>query len=394
MVPVYRVPKRVGDIVGKVLADQWQDKDVVIVVDGFTTPEIEAALDPFRDRITIRYNGCQLGKATSINRAALSGETDVFLMLDNDIELPENVLFLTSLAEYMEDHDLAEIPKEALGEGLIPRMMRFEFLTNAMLSMTMSRCAGLSPSMNGAAFAVKANLFRELDGFRGVVNEDMDFAARAFELKASFGFPEKLKVRNEVPETTHDWFVQRKRWAMNNIAWLRDHWKLLASNVVRTPALILSAVLLILPFLTYLAVFFLVRNADFSLLVPVVFLTSQPIQLLTGSLIHRDVLPLFSPGGWIATFIGLGAAGLVFFVFSRVLKFRFNPGDFLLFYFVYSPIWLLSNVLMFFAVLLRIDVKIDWKISSPLVSPNRTRGHRADSRRHRLARPPEFFHRP
>jgi cellulose synthase/poly-beta-1,6-N-acetylglucosamine synthase-like glycosyltransferase len=294
----------------------------------------------------------------------------------------------------MEDHDLAEIPKEALGEGLIPRMMRFEFLTNAMLSMTMSRCAGLSPSMNGAAFAVKASLFRELDGFRGVVNEDMDFAARAFERKASFGFPEKLKVRNEVPETTHDWFVQRKRWALNNIAWMKDHWKLLASNVVRTPALILSAVILMLPFLTCVAVFFIVRNADFSLLVPVVFMTSQPIQFLTGSLFHRDVLPLFSPCGWIATFIGLVAAGLVFFVFSRVLKFRFNPGDFLLFYFVYSPIWLLSNVLMFFAVLLRMDVKIDWKISSPRVSPSRARGQRDDSRRRHVARPSEFFHRP
>lgn len=394
MVPVYRVPKRVGDIVAKALADRWQDKEVVVVVDGFTNPEIEAALDPFRDRITVRYNGCQLGKAASINRAALYGETDVFLMLDNDIELPENVLFLTTLAEYMENRDLAEIPKEALGEGLIPRMMRFEFLTNAMLSMTMSRCAGLSPSMNGAAFAVRADLFRELGGFRAVVNEDMDFAARAFERNASFGFPEKLKVRNEVPQTAHEWFVQRKRWALNNIAWMKDHWRLLASSVVRTPALILSAVLWMLPFLAYLAAFFVARNADFSLLVPILFLTLQPIRMATCALVRPELLSLFSASGWIATLAGLVATGMFFFAFSRVLKFRFNPADFLLFYFVYAPVWLFSNVVMLLAVLFRVDVKIDWKISESRVSSSTARERREGNHRRRMTRASGFFRRP
>lgn len=363
LVPVYREPKRAGDIVKKLLANDYAEKDITVIVDGQTTPAIETALDPWRDRITIHYNGEQLGKTESINRVAATIKTDVFLFLDNDIELPDDAQYLAKLARRMEEYDMVEIPKEAIYRKPVSRMMAIEFLSFAMISSCMAKLAKRSPSMNGAAFASTALLFRQLDGFRAVINEDMDFAARAFQLHATYGYPGELKVRNEVPDTVREWLVQRKRWAMNNITWLKDNFALIIVHLFKTPAIFLSSVLLMLPFITYLGVFFLAKHTGTAFLLPLIFMVSQHYQTLTVLLLWITHAHLITGGGWIATLAGLLVAGFVFAIFARILRFRFNPIDFLFYYFIYSPIWGLANAVMLFIVLFKIDINIDWKIT-------------------------------
>ena len=362
VVPVYKQPKRVADIASKILADSWNDREMIILVDGDANSDIELALEPVRGKAEILYNGRQLGKAATINSFALSHETDAFLFLDNDILLPDDPLFLTKLAEYMEGRDLAEIPKEAIANSTIGRMMSFEFLTNAMLSMTMASCAGVSPSMNGAAFAVRAGLFRELGGFDPVINEDMDFAARAFERNARFGYPKGLRVGNEVPANGQEWLVQRKRWALNNIVWLRDYGKLMLRKLPQTPALLLATLFVLLPLLMNFAVFFAANQTHLTLIVPLLFYASQHLRVLSGIMMHHPNIAALSVSGWFASFIGMIVAGGVFFGFARKLKFRFNIFDFILFYLIYSPIWMVSNVVMFLAVLFKAEVRLDWKV--------------------------------
>jgi cellulose synthase/poly-beta-1,6-N-acetylglucosamine synthase-like glycosyltransferase len=364
MIPVYRHPKRVADIAERLLADRWEDKEILVAVDGDTNAEIEAALDPLKGRIVLRYNDCQLGKAATMDRIALSHQTDVFLMLDNDIQLPDDPEFLAKLASCMENCDFAEIPKEAIRGSLISRMMSFEFLTYAMLSHTLATRAGRSPSMNGAAFAVRARLFRELGGFGFVVNEDMDFAARAFEKHARFGYPESIKVGNETPQTVREWFVQRKRWALNNILWLKDHGKLLVSRLPRTPALFLASFLLLLPLLMNVVAFIAAKHSDFSLFMPILFHAGQHLRMLSGVLVNHADLARLSIDGLIASSVGMLFAAVIFFVYARILKFRFNVIDFLLFYLIYSPIWMISNIVMLFAVLVGADVRVDWKVAA------------------------------
>jgi len=363
LIPVYRKPKRAGDIVSRILSDTYSDKEIIVIVDDSTTPEIENALDPFRDRITIHYNGERLGKTESLNRVAHRIKTDILVFFDNDIELPTDTGYLSILAREMEKHDLIEIPKEGIAGSPVSRMMSLEFLSFAMMSWTMAVLAHRSPSMNGAAFAVTALLFRQLDGFRAVMHEDMDFAARAFQLGASFGYPPALKVRNEVPCTARDWLVQRKRWAMNNILWLRENFLLLAANMFRTPGIFFSTVLLFLPTLTYLAVFLLARKTHLAMLFPLIFMVSQHFHLITGLLLWFSHFHLITRAGLVATGVGLLAAAIVFFLYSRILRFRFNPLEFLFYYFIYSPIWMLTNVVMFILVLFGISVPIDWKVS-------------------------------
>jgi len=360
---VYGEPKRAGDIAARILANGHPDTELVIIVDGETNAAIEAAIEPYRDRIAVHYNRERLGKTEFINRVAFKKTPDVFLMLDNDVELPDDPRFLAKLERCMDRFDLVEIPKEAFRGSFVSRMMALEFLSFAMISSTMAKFARRSPSMNGAAFAVRALLFRQLDGFRAVINEDMDFAARAFRLHASFGYPVELKVKNEVPDSVTAWIVQRKRWAMNNVLWIKENFFLILTHFFRTPALLFSTVLLFLPFLTYIAVFILVRQFRLTLLLPLVFMVSQHFHVLAGLLLWSSQLQLLSTGGLIATGAGFLVAFLVFFAFSRYLRFRFSLPDFFVYYFIYSPVWLAANVCMFFVVLFGFDVKIDWKIT-------------------------------
>ncbi len=362
IVPVDRVARRVGDIMQKLLANPYEDKKLIVAVDGVPTDEIETAIEPYRDRVTVLYNNAQLGKAATLNRIALAEETDVLLMLDNDVELPDDANWLSNLARAMADKDIVEIPKEAVRSSVISRMMAFEFLSYAMTSLTMARWAGESPSMNGAAFAVRSELFRKLNGFAPVINEDMDFAARAFREDASFGYPAELKVRNDVPATVRDWFTQRKRWAMNNVLWLKVNFTLIVRNFFAKPALALSSAILMLPFLTYVMVYFLAKKSHITLLIPLLFLASQHFHALTGLLFLPEHLRLLSVDGWIATVVGAIVAAIMYFVFSRLTRFHFNILDFVCFYFFYSPIWLTANVVMFVAMLFKIDVKIDWNV--------------------------------
>ncbi len=364
LVPVYRVPKRAKDILGKLMAMPYVDKEIIVIVDGSTNPEIESALEPYRAAITIHYNNEQLGKTESLNRVALRHVTDVFLILDNDIELPDDPAYLDKVATNMERYDLIEIPKEAIATTFISRMMAMEFLSFAMLSFTMAKLAKKSPSMNGAACAIRALLFRMLDGFRPVINEDMDFAARAFQLHAAFGYPRELKVRNEAPDTVRDWVVQRKRWALNNILWIKENFLLILTHFFRTPALFLSTVLFFLPFLASIVVFFVIRRTGLLFLLPLIFMMSQHLYIFTGLFLWPSHLQLILGGGWLPVTVGLMIAALTFFGFSRILRFRFNPVDFVLYYFIYSPVWMLANVVMIIALVLGIDIKTDWKITT------------------------------
>jgi cellulose synthase/poly-beta-1,6-N-acetylglucosamine synthase-like glycosyltransferase len=233
-------------------------------------------------------------------------------MLDNDVELPEDPSFLNRVEAELARREVVEFPKEAIGRTPIARMMSMEFLSFAMISWTMASLAGRSPSMNGAAFAVDALTFRMLGGFRPVVNEDMDFAARAFQLGARFGFPRSLKVRNEVPEDLSRWVVQRKRWALNNVLWVRENLPIIVAHFFRTPALFLSTVLLFLPFLSYLAVYFLARDTVLAQALPLVFTVTQHFHVLSGFFLVPAHLGLIMAEGWVPTLAGVLVALLTF----------------------------------------------------------------------------------
>jgi len=362
VVPVYHEPKKTGDIIRKFFDNDYPEKEIYIVIDGETNELIEAAFSPFRERLHLSYNNKRLGKVNSLNRVTYEINADLLLFLDNDIVLPDDTRYLSKIAKFMENHDIAELPKEAIVSSFISAMINYEFIGYAISSLIVANLSHRCPFLNGAAFIIRQPLFNRLEGFRSVVNEDNDISSRAFRLDARFGFDPSLKVKNEVPSTVREWLKQRRRWALNNIYWLKDHFIHVFLKMFRSPRLFLSFLFLIMPIAAFILVFLLARHTHMTALLPFIFMHFQHYNVISGAFLWYTHYRLIATEGIIPTISGLLISTGITFIFSRILKFRFNFLDYILFYFVYSPIWFIINIIMWVLVIFKIEIDLDWKI--------------------------------
>jgi poly-beta-1,6-N-acetyl-D-glucosamine synthase len=361
LIPVYMKPKLVGDTLKKLAKDDHKNKEVIVVVDGETNREIEHALAHHKKHIKVIYNNERLGKVRSLNLAAKKLKSDLLVFIDNDIMLPKDIHFFRKVEKEFEHHDIGELPKEASVKGFFSGIVGFEFLSFAVASYTFSKVAMRCPSMNGAAFAIKKELFDELNGFRYVLNEDMDLASRAFFLDARFSYNPKLKVKNEVPGTLHEWVEQRKRWATSNVIWLKNNFFLLLQNFFRDSNIRNSFILVFLPMIISLIVFLILRSVHLVSLLPFIMIIGMHFNIIAGIFLGFTHLHLIV-NGILPMIIGFIITGGFYFIFSLLLKFRFDIIPFVFFYIFYTPIWLIMNIVFGLAVFLNINIHMDWKI--------------------------------
>jgi len=360
LVPVYKEPKFLTDIARKIRASEHPDREVLAVVDGAMTDPIRAALDELGDLVKTVHPGDHLGKAGALNRAALGLETDALLFLDNDILLPEDPEFLSVLASELEDHDIVDLPKEVLVQSPFSSMIGYEYQGLAMASLAFSKIARRSPGLIGAAFAVRKDLFAQLEGFRKVVHEDGDFAARAFRLHARYSFRMRLKVKTSMPDSFRDWVTQRKRWTLINVLWFKENFLHLLASVFKQPALLPTLLFIIFPTILSFAVFAGLNFLQLAWLDPFVFMVGSPFQVAAGVILwfahHQLVVQ-----GLLSTTLGFAVAAAMYLGFSWLGKFRFNLISFAVFYFLYMPLLVVINLVMFATQFRQTRVKLDWK---------------------------------
>jgi cellulose synthase/poly-beta-1,6-N-acetylglucosamine synthase-like glycosyltransferase len=365
LIPVYAEPKGLQSICRRLAEDPYQDKEIVVVVDGETSPSIASALEAVSALPKLRciQGRGHLGKAQALNRAALETEADAILFLDNDIFLPKQERFLGILADLLERRDLVELPKVGVGEGFLAEMMKLEFLSNIHSAEGMAGGFGACPSMNGAAFAIRKSLFEELGGFSGVINEDMDLAARAFLAGASFGFIPELAVGNAVSESSRDWGHQRKRWMTNNVLWTSSY---LGPCLKSSP------------------------EAAGALLANSLRFASPWLALSLGALPAGIVASLLaSPSHWIAAAGILGAGGLWSISAADLDRCaqrygtELDLGAFAAYTFLYMPLVALANLGAWVAIGLRGIPKLDWKVAEGLSSRRAARNLRPALDRYR-----------
>lgn len=362
-IPVYQKPKLAQDIVIKLLNNHYLEKEIIVIVDGDANDEIEKALNPIKDKINIIYNNERLGKSPSLNKAVkmYGNDSDVFLFLDNDLMLSDNQEFLSKIVKDLESHDIAEIPKEGLVTSFMSKVMFYEFLTFAMATYVISKLNRRCPAMNGAAFAIKKELFHKLNGFRGVINEDMDLAARAFKMNAKFSYNRHLKIKIDVQHNIKDWFVQRKRWALDNVLWLKQHFDIIVPGILKYPLVLLSSLFLFIPLISYVVAYYILHNLKITSIMPLIFMIFMNYHISAGLLLWFAHVHLFSMG-IIYVLIGLSVTLLIYILFSIFFKLKFYPIPFVLYYFIYSPVCSLANIIMAILLILRINVKLDWKV--------------------------------
>lgn len=363
MIPVYKEPKLLDDIIQKILSNNYPDKEILVVIDGNSTDEIENVLDRYRDKIRIFYNNTRLGKVNSLNQLSEKAKGEALLFFDNDIELPNDRNFLYKLVCELEKSDIVEMPKEAIANNLFSKIVNYDFLSGAFMCFIITRIFKSNLFLSGAAFAIRKNTFEELGRFSKVVNEDWEMMMKAFTLGKKYSFPLDLKVKTIAPSNFDEWVEQRKRWALGIKFWWIELIKNIKIYVKGLPVILFGATVSSIPVILTLIIW---KFEFFSKLTQVLIMTFQHLGInpgISSFLYSLSILLLIFQGPMQFVFSFL-ISMLTFFIFSKFSKFRFNVIEFTIYSLGYFPFLLLFYLFYGGIFSSFVKPKLDWVITS------------------------------
>ncbi len=343
-IPVYKESTQIAGAL-KELGSQNVSKEIFVTVDQPTEGFLETLKELERENENVKFifNKDRVGKANACNATVKLSTGKVLLFLDSDVGIPNDPDYLQKIIMEMKHTDILDIKKRVTKDkSFLSKMTYYEYLTFNISSWLASRYMHKCPAVNGAAFAIKREMFEKVDGFRTVVAEDIDLATRAFLEESSFAYTVDVEVRNQVYSDWYKWFTQRRRWAIGQALWLKDWYKQLARRFVKKPQIFLPSLFFLYP---SVVVFFLSAVVPslwmynsllfFSLFLSVKFNIALPIFLL--SLATADVLKVL-----LISMSGFAITAAVFYGFSRKLGFReVKLHELFVYYFFYSSIWMI-----------------------------------------------------
>jgi biofilm PGA synthesis N-glycosyltransferase PgaC len=344
-IPVYRESNQLAGMLNE-LCSQDVCKEIFVTVDDPTDEFCEKIMRLAGENIKFIVNKERVGKANALNSTVKLSSGKVLFFLDSDVGIPHDSDYLRKIIMDMQHTDILDIKKRVTkSKSFLSKMAYYEYFTFNVSAWLASRFMHKCPAVNGAAFAIKRELFQKINGFRKVVPEDIDLATRAFLVEGSFAYTHDVEVKNEVHSDWRRWFTQRRRWAIGQALWFKDWYKPLAKRFVKKPQIFLPSLFFLYP---SVAVFFLSAVIPSlwmynSLLVVSLFLSVKfnialPIFLL--SLATADMLKilLISLSGFLLT-------AAVFYGFSRKLGFKIKLHELFAYYFFYSTIWMIILVI-------------------------------------------------
>lgn len=363
-VPVYRESDLLEPLLRDLLEDPYEEKEIFIIIDEPTPKSREVSKRFMDNRVHFIFNGERRGKANVLNDVARESKGDIFLFLDSDTLIDGcRGSFLETISREMEDAEIIEIKKEVIRDSLIARVANYDYigfnLTSWYFSHKMKRCLGI----NGAAFAIKRETFESLEGFRRVICEDLDLATRSFIHGARFKFIDGAAVYTKAPSTWREWFNQRKRWGIGAALWFKEHFKILRSIALRYPKVIVPSLLFIFPALPLLLLSFLIPDdATFKMLyISLILLSTKTSVFLPPAALTTTTLSMVR--SFFIVMGNLAAYSLTFYFIARKFRFYFDPLEFVIFYFVMAPLWLLVIIVSLLRAYIRPEnPKIDWKV--------------------------------
>ncbi len=265
----------------------------------------------------------------------------------------------------MEGYDLGEIKKVIRGDGLVARMTYYDYVGfnfgNYLFSKFIGKCVGF----NGAAFVMWRDSLKKLGGFKPSVAEDLDTGVRSYFHGLRFKFINSVSVMNEAPPSWREWFLQRKRWAIGGALWIKEYWRKLLKVARKNPKIVLVSILMLFPTLAVMMLSLLLSNNLFE---KIILLT-----LLTASSTFSFLVPLVALTSYkflysfvknlVVSIIAAIIFGLYFYNACKKLGLSFDIKSFLIYFFVYSPLWLMLLSAGFIRVFIfrKEDVE-GWKI--------------------------------
>ncbi len=359
LIPVYRESEQLPNLLKK-LAEQNGSKEIIVTADE-PTESFLGSVKP-SDIVKVIINREREGKVNALNNSAKLSSGKVLLFLDADVQIPDDPDYLKKIVEEMKDTDVLDIKKEVQRDSFLAKMAYYEYFTFNMSSWMASNYLHKCPAANGAAFAIRRETFDSVGGFRRVVAEDIDIATRAFLNDHSFAYTKEVEVKNLVHSSWRSWYTQRKRWAMGQALWAKDHYKQLIRKCASKPQIFIPAVFFLYPpFIsfwltlllptTWMYDFFLVSSWYFSTRLN----TALPVLLV--SLIGADFLKTL-----VVVMSSFVVTAILYYRFSRKLGFKLKLHELFVYYFFYSVLWVAIIVLGYVQVfVLRTKVAPNWK---------------------------------
>ncbi len=359
-VPVYKESEQLKPLLKALIADPYQNKEIVVCADEPT--ERTRTLIAETGGIVWRVSAERLGKVNALNAAVAEHPCDIIVFLDSDIEVRQEG-FIGRVVEKMNDFDLIEIKKKIIRDSFVARIVNYDYLsanfTNLVFSKYLGRCLGF----NGSAFAIRREAWGNLNGFGKEICEDLDMATRAYIGGLRFGYAEAIEVYNKVSPSWRVWVRQRRRWAAGQAKWLTSRYMMLLDSIVSHPKVLFAALLIIFPSLPMFAATLAFPDTLYVNAVSFVFLLVAGKELLF-------IPPIVAMLTGVATFKAFAAFltvfsvfAVVFYYFARRLGYAFSLPEFAFFFIVYNPLWLTISIATLFRVIIwRNGFNLDWKI--------------------------------
>ncbi|MCL5877426.1 MAG: glycosyltransferase family 2 protein [Candidatus Bathyarchaeota archaeon] len=361
-VPIYKQSDQIEGMLD-VLCPQNVSKEVFVTVDAATDEFKQKIKQLERENVTFILNQERAGKSNALNNTVPLSSGKVLLFLDADVGIPNDPDYLRKIVMEMQHNDVLDIKKQVTKDkSFLSKMAYYEYLTFNISAWLASRFMHKCPAVNGAAFAIRREVFEKVGGFRKVVAEDIDIATRAFLAESRFAYSHDIEVKNVVHGDWRKWFTQRRRWAIGQALWLKDWYKQLSRRFIKKPQVFLPSLFFLYP---SAAVFFFSAVVPslwmyngllvFSLFLSVKFNIALPIFLV--SLATADILKVL-----LISFSGFALTAAVFYGFSRKLGFKeLKLHELFVYYFFYSSIWMGIIVLGHIQVLFGKKAGPDWK---------------------------------
>ena len=361
LIPVYRDSDLLESLLNDILSDTYNDKEIFVIIDEPSKKSLKL-VEKYRERVNFILNGLRKGKVCALNDAVKKSSGDILLFLDADVYLNNCKNFIEKVVENIKSTDLVEIKKKVIIRNFLTKLVSYDYMSfnfvNWLFSKTLHRCIGI----NGAAFAIKKKTFLELGGFKRVISEDLYLGMESFLKKKRFKYIDEIEVLNEAPLNWKKWFKQRKRWGYGAAIWFKDYFKDLLKITLKFPQILLPSLIFIFPSLTLLVLIFSPLTGFLEkilVFLEILFATkiSVFIPIALGTI---NILLIMK--NFMYTFISFLSSLIIYFVASRILKYRFRIHEFLIYYFIYSFIWLAIIVTSVIKVSLNRKIKLEnWK---------------------------------
>ncbi len=359
LIPIYRGSKILGKVLRR-LVNQDVDKEIFVIIDKPSKNSLRIIRE-LDGKVYFIVNMERIGKVNALNEAVKRSRGEILLFLDGDVEIPEDPYFLRRIIDEMKNVDILDLRKEIVKNSFLSRMMYYEYVMMNIYSWLASKLAGKTPAINGAAFAIRRDVFSSLNGFRRVISEDLDIATRAFLRNHRFKYAEEVKVYNHVYLNWKLWIRQRKRWAIGGVLWFRKWGIDLAKTCLKYPRLLLPLIILILP--TFIApIGLLVPNQLIhELLITIILFFITKYNNIFPTLLLMVPIKFINESSTLL--LSLSSTLLLYFILSKKLGFKFKVYEFIIYSLLYLPVYIVILILCFIQIfILKKRIRLNWKV--------------------------------